>query len=112
MAPSGVIQSATMMANGAETATLYESDHTKANNFQFNTKFEGGGPVAGDLGLAYAKATGNYQAAQADVEHGAYSAFGSAAPSIQAGAPGCNNGANNCANGNHGYAWVWNNGGA
>jgi iron complex outermembrane receptor protein len=107
----GVLQSATMMANGAETATLYESNHTKANNVQFNTKFGGSGPITGSLGLAYAKATGDYEAAQADVEHGAYSAFGSANPSIQPTAPGCNNGANNCANGNHGYAWVWNNGG-
>jgi iron complex outermembrane receptor protein len=108
---NGVIQSATMMANGAETATLYESDHTKANNFQFSTKFLGDGPVTGDVGLAYAKATGDYEAAQADVEHGFYGAFGSASPSIQPTAPGCNNGGNNCSNGNHGYAWVWNNGG-
>jgi iron complex outermembrane receptor protein len=107
---NGVVQSGTFMANDAETATLYESDHTKANNYQFNTKFEGG-PVTGDIGAAYAKATGDYEAAQADVEHGAYSAFGSTAPSIQPGAPGCNNGANNCTNGNHGYAWIWSNGG-
>jgi iron complex outermembrane recepter protein len=109
--PNGVIQSATMMANGAETATLYESNHTKANNFQFTTKFLGDGPITGDMGLAYAKATGDYEAAQADVEHGFYGAFGSANPSIQPTAPGCNNGANNCTNGNHGYAWTWNNGG-
>jgi iron complex outermembrane recepter protein len=108
---NGVIQSATMMANGAETATLYESNHTKANNFQFSTSFENGGPISGDVGAAYAKATGDYQAAQADIEHGFYGAFGSANPSIQPTAPGCNNGGNNCTNGNHGYAWVWNNGG-
>ncbi len=108
---NGVVQSGTFMANDAETATLYEVDKTEANNFQFNTKFAGNGRVTGDFGLAYAKATGDYEAAQADVEHGAYSAFGSAAPSIQPGAPGCNNGANYCTNGTHGYAWVWNNGG-
>jgi TonB-dependent receptor len=108
---NGVVQSGTFMANDAETATLYEVNNTKANNFQFNTKFAGGGPVTGDVGLAYAKATGDYEAAQADVEHGAYAAFGSTAPSIQATAPGCNNGANNCTNGNHGYAWIWSNGG-
>ena len=107
----GVIQSATMLANGAETATLYESNNTKANNFQFNTRFEGSGPITGDVGAAYAKATGDYEAAQADVEHGFYGAFGSANPSIQPTAPGCNNGGNNCTNGNHGYAWIWNNGG-
>ncbi len=108
---NGVIQSATMMANGAETATLYESNKTTANNFQFLTKFSGNGRITGDFGLAYAKATGDYEAAQADVEHGFYGAFGSANPSIQPGAPGCNNGSNNCANGNHGYAWLYSNGG-
>jgi len=108
---NGVVQSGTFMANDAETATLYESDHTKANNFQLNTKFAGNGPVTGDFGLAYAKATGDYEAAQADVEHGEYAADGSPNPSIQPTAPGCNNGANNCTNGNHGYAWIWNNGG-
>jgi iron complex outermembrane receptor protein len=107
---NGVVQSGTFMANDAETATLYESNNTKANNFQLDTKFEGG-PLTGDVGAAYAKATGDYEAAQADVEHGAYAAFGSPNPSIQPTAPGCNNGANNCANGNHGYAWIWSNGG-
>ena len=107
---NGVVQSGTFLANDAETATLYEVNNTKANNFQFNTKFEGG-PLTGDVGAAYAKATGDYQAAQADVEHGEYAADGSAAPSIQPTAPGCNNGANNCTNGNHGYAWIWSNGG-
>ena len=100
-----------MMANGAETATLYESNRTTANNFQFTTRFAGNGRVTGDMGLAFAKASGDYEAAQADVEHGFYGAFGSANPSIQPGAPGCNNGGNSCSNGNHGYAWNWNNGG-
>jgi len=108
---NGVVQAATFMANGAETATLFESNKTTAHNVQFNTKFAGSGPVTGDFGLAYAKATGDYEAAQADVEHGFYGAFGSANPSIQPTAPGCNNGGNSCANGNHGYAWVWHNGG-
>jgi iron complex outermembrane recepter protein len=108
---NGVVQSGTFMANGAETASLYESNKTTAHNVQFNTRFAGNGPVTGSFGLAYAKATGDYEAAQADVEHGFYGAFGSTAPSIQATAPGCNNGGNNCTNGNHGYAWVWNNGG-
>ncbi|MBS0374616.1 MAG: TonB-dependent receptor [Proteobacteria bacterium] len=107
---NGVIQNATMMANGAETSTLYESNRTTANNFQFNTRFSGLGRFSGDFGLAYAKATGDYEAAQADVEHGFYGAFNGPA-SIQPGAPGCNNGGNNCTNGNHGYAWVWTNGG-
>lgn len=109
---NGVIQSATMMANGAETSTLFESNRTTAHNFQLNTQFGGDSWVTGDAGLAYAKATGDYEASQADIEHGFYGAFGSASPSIQITAPGCNNGGNNCTNGNHGYAWTWNNGGA
>ena len=108
---NGVIQSATMMANGAETSTLFESNKTTAHNFQLNTQFGGDSWVTGDVGLAYAKATGDYEADQADVEHGFYGAFGSASPSVQITAPGCNNGSNNCTNGNHGYAWTWNNGG-
>jgi iron complex outermembrane recepter protein len=107
---NGVIESATMMANGSETATLYEQNNTKANNFQFDTRFGGNGPLRGDFGLFYAKATGDYQADQADVEHGFYGAFNGPA-SIQPTAPGCNNGANNCTNGNHGYAFLYNNGG-
>ncbi|MBV8143676.1 MAG: TonB-dependent receptor plug domain-containing protein, partial [Gammaproteobacteria bacterium] len=108
---NGVIESATMMANGAETASLYEMNNTKANNFQLDTRFGSPGAVRGDFGLFYAKATGNYQADQADVEHGAYAAFGSPNPSIQPLAPGCNNGGNSCNNGNHGYAFLYNNGG-
>jgi len=108
---NGVIQSATMVANGAETATLYEQNSTTAHNFQLNTTFAGNDRVHGDAGLAYAKATGNYEADQADVEHGFYGAFGSANPSIQPTAPGCNNGANSCANGNHGYSFIYSNGG-
>jgi iron complex outermembrane recepter protein len=108
---NGVLQSATMMANGAETATLFESNRTTAHNFQFDTRFGGDNWLTGNAGLAYAKATGDYEAAQADIEHGFYGAFGAANPSVQMAAPGCNNGANNCTNGNHGYAWLWNNGG-
>ena len=107
---NGVIQSATMMANGAETATLYEANTTKANNLQFDTRFDTG-KLKGDFGLFFAKATGDYEADQADVEHGFYGAFNGPA-SIQPTAPGCNNGANSCANGNHGYAFLYNNGGS
>src|SRR5579872_6613004 len=39
---NGVIRSATMIANGAETATLYEKNNTRANNLQFGTKIDGG----------------------------------------------------------------------
>ncbi|HVY24082.1 MAG TPA: TonB-dependent receptor [Steroidobacteraceae bacterium] len=108
---NGVVQSATFMANGAETATLYQSNISQANNYQFNTIFGGSGPVTGDVGVSYARATSDLEAAQADVEHGFYGAFGQTDPSIQMAAPGCNNGGNNCTNGNHGYAWTWTNGG-
>lgn len=107
---NGVIQSATMMANGAETATLYEQNNTTAHNFQLSTRFDGKA-LRGDAGLFYAKATGDLQADQADVEHGFYGAFQGPA-SIQATAPGCNNGANSCNNGNHGYAFIYSNGGS
>ncbi|MBS0377627.1 MAG: TonB-dependent receptor [Proteobacteria bacterium] len=107
---NGVIQSATMMANGAETATLFEENTTTAHNVQFNTRFGGSGGLHGDAGVFFAKASGNYQADQADVEHGFYGAFNGAA-SIQPTAPGCNNGGNSCTNGNHGYQFVYGNGG-
>src|SRR5579862_5669176 len=108
---NGVVQSATFMANGAETATLYQSNSSHANNFQFVTHFGGDGFMTGDASIAYANAQSNLQAAQADVEHGFYGAFDGPA-SIQPTAPGCNNGGNSCDNGNHGYAWTWNNGGS
>jgi len=107
----GVVQSATFMANGAETATLYQDNSSHANNFQFVTHFGGNGKVTGDASLAYANAQSNLQADQADVEHGFYGATDGPA-SIQPTAPGCNNGGNSCDNGNHGYAWTWNNGGS
>lgn len=107
---NGVIQAATMVANGAETATLFEQNDTTAHNFQFATRFAGNGTVRGDAGIFYAKATGDLQADQADVEHGFYGAFNGPA-SIQPTAPGCNNGANNCTNGNHGYIFTYTNGG-
>ena len=107
---NGVIQSATMMANGAETATLYQDNVSQANNYQFNTVFGGSLSVTGDVGISYARATSDLQAAQADVEHGQYNSDYTGA-AINPLAPGCNNGGNNCTNGNHGYAWTWSNGG-
>ena len=106
---NGVVQNAAFMANGAETATLYQNTISKSNNLQFNTMFDGDGRFSGDAGVSFAKATSNLQAAQADIEHGAYGAFntpGFIAPT----APGCNNGGSSCDNGNHGYTFNWNNG--
>ncbi len=109
---NGVVESATFMANGAETATLYQNDVSRSNTLQFATTFAGNGPFSGDVGLAYAKATSDLQASQADVEHGLYNysspaASGATSPA----APGCNNGGASCDNGNHGYAFQWSNGG-
>ena len=108
---SGVVQSASFMANGAETATLFQSFDSRANNFQFATTFDNGGPLLGDVHASYAKASSDLEAAQADIEHGGYGAFGSANPFIAATAPGCNNGGSSCTNGNHGYTFNWTNGG-
>ncbi|HZF15440.1 MAG TPA: TonB-dependent receptor [Steroidobacteraceae bacterium] len=110
---NGVVESATFMANGAETATLYQNLDAKSNTFQFSTAFESGGPLSGDFALAYAKASGDFAAAQADVEHGLYNyrtAAGTGSPTSPA-APGCDNGGAACDTGNHGYAFNWTNGG-
>jgi TonB-dependent receptor len=109
---NGVVQSGTFNANGAETATLYQRDKDIANNFQWQTKFDNGGPVRGTFGAFYARATSDYQAAQADVEHGLYET--SAGVPTSPGAPGCNNGAATCGtdpNASHGYQFVYGNGG-
>lgn len=109
---NGVVESATFMANGAETASLFQSNNTKSNTLQLETRFAGDGPWTGDFAISWAKATSDLQAAQADVEHGLYNfsspaASGATSPS----APGCNNGGASCDNGNHGYAFHWTNGG-
>lgn len=112
---NGVVRSASFMANGAETATLYQFQESTSNNFQLLTRFEGDGKLTGDFGLFYADADSELQAAQADVEHGLYNYFGvgttvAGGPASPA-APGCNNGGATCTGGNHGYRFNWNNGG-
>jgi iron complex outermembrane recepter protein len=107
---NGVVQNGTFNANGAETATLYQQNVSNANNYQFVTSFDDGGPLRGDLGLSYAKANSDLQASQADVEHGLY--LTSAKVATSPAAPGCNNGASTCAGaGNHGYEFAYANGG-
>lgn len=106
----GVVQNATFNANGAETASLYQSNRSTANNYQWLTKWDDGGPLRALLDLSYAKADSNLQAAQADVEHGLYNTSAGVATSPTA--PGCNNGASTCAGtGNHGYDFTYSNGG-
>ena len=110
IASNGAVQNATFNANGAETQTLYQSTKSKANNVQWSTNFDNGGPLHAKLDLAYARATSNFQAAVADVEHSLY--LTSAGVATSPSAPGCNNGASTCAGtGNHGYTFNYNNGG-
>jgi iron complex outermembrane receptor protein len=109
--PNGVVQNATFNANGAETATLYQNNISEANNFQWITKFDDGGPLRGIFDASFSHATSNLQADQADVEHGLYLTAAGAA--TNPGAPGCNNGASTCTNatGSHGYQFNYANGG-
>lgn len=108
---NGVVQSGTFNANGAETATLFQENKSEANNYQWKTKFDDGGPIRGLLDASYSKATSNLQAAQADVEHGLYTT--SAGVATSPAAPGCNNGSSTCTNatGSHGYEFTYANGG-
>jgi iron complex outermembrane recepter protein len=108
---NGVIQSGTSNALGAETATLFQQNISEANNFQWLTKFDDGGPLRGVFDASYAHATSNLQAAQADVEHGYY-ATGEGTPTAPT-APGCNNGqlCPTSTTGNPGYTFRYNNGG-
>ena len=107
---NGVIQSGTMVANGAETASLYQENVSTANNLQWITSYDAGGSVRGTLDASYAYATSNLQAAQADVEHGLYDTSSGVGTSPSA--PGCNNGASTClGTGNAPYQFQWTNGG-
>jgi iron complex outermembrane recepter protein len=108
---NGTVQNATFNALGAETATLYQKNTSQANNFQWLTKFDDGGPLRGIFDASFAHATSNLQAAQADVEHGYY-ATGEGAPTAPT-APGCNNGqlCGAAGPGNHGYEFAYANGG-
>jgi TonB-dependent receptor len=111
---NGVIESGVFNANGAETATLYQHNDSKADNIQWKTYYDAGGALTGKLDVSWAKATSDLEAAQADVEHGLYNA--SAGGTFAGGptsptAPGCNNGGSTCAVGNHGYEFAYANGG-
>ena len=109
---NGVVQHATFTANGAETATLYQGTSDHANNFQWTTSFDNGGPLTGDLGVYYSKMSSNSQFAQEDTEHGLYET--SAGIPTSPGAPGCNNGGAICGadpNASPGYTFTYTNGG-
>jgi iron complex outermembrane receptor protein len=108
---NGVVQNATFNALGAETATLFQENVSQANNFQWLTKIDDGGPLRGIFDASFAHATSNLQAAQADVEHGLYVTGEGVATSPTA--PGCNNGqlCTAAGPGNHGYEFQYANGG-
>lgn len=95
---NGVVESGTFTANGAETATLYQGTSDHANNFQWTTSFDNGGPLTGNLGVYYSTMSSNSQFAQQDTEHGLYEYHGATGALLPAnpGAPGCNNGDNIC----------------
>ena len=107
----GVVQNATYVATGAETATLYQHTDTQANNYQLSTAWDNGGPVRAFVNGAYSTSDYTSESAQADVEHGYYSAFTGTGGSIQPNAPGCNNGGGSCSSGNPAYLFKWANGG-
>ena len=109
---NGVVQSAQFWLQGAETATLLQRNESDANNVQWHTSFDDGGPITATLDVSYAGANATMKAAQQDVEHGYYGVTGgtgSAAPL----APGCNNFSPSCevGAGNPAIPLQWNNGG-
>ena len=109
---NGVVESANFWLQGAETATLLQRNGSDANNIQWHTSFDDGGPLTATFDVSYAHANATMKAAQQDIEHGYYTAqggTGSAAPT----APGCNNFSPSCAAGagNPAIPVQWNNGG-
>ena len=109
---NGVVDSATFYLQGAETASLLQRQGSDANNLQWHTGFDDGGPITATLDVSYSRATSTLKAAQQDIEHGFYTAQGfstSAAPT----APGCNNFSASCAagTGNPAIQLQWSNGG-
>jgi iron complex outermembrane recepter protein len=107
----GVVESGTFYLQGAETSTLVSVQNSDANNLQWHTAFDDGGPVTATFDVAYSRATSNLSAAQQDIEHGYYSASGQTA-SIQPNAPGCNNFGPSCTIGNPAIQLQYSNGGS
>ncbi len=107
---NGVVESAQYYLQGAETATLLQRTGTDANNLQWHTDYDNGGPITASFDVSWARGSSSLKAAQQDVEHGFYTADGqstSAAPT----APGCNNFSAACTNGNPAIPLQWSNGG-
>jgi len=107
---NGVVNSATFYVQGAETATLLQRQGSDANNVQWHTSFDDGGPLTATFDVSFSRATSTLKAAQQDIEHGYYTAQGgttSAAPT----APGCNNFSASCTTGNPAIQVQWSDGG-
>jgi len=112
---NGVVQSGTFYLQGAETATLLQRQASDANNFQWHTNFDNGGPITATLDVAYSRATSGLKAAQQDIEHGYYlPTAGFPAGTVQLTAPGCNNFSPACGvgAGNPAIQLDWTNGGS
>ena len=109
---NGVVQNATINANGAEPRRCINTTSARRTTSSGSPTMIRGGPVKATLGVFYSRAISNLQAAQADdIEHGLYTT--SAGVATSPAAPGCNNGASTCATGpgSHGYEFGWHNGG-
>ena len=107
---NGVVESANFYLQGAETATLLQRQNSDANNLQWHTSFDDGGPLTATFDVSWASAHAYLKAAQQDIEHGYYTAQGQST-SAAATAPGCNNFSPSCTGGNPAIELVWNNGG-
>jgi len=111
---NGVVQSATFYLQGAETATLLQRQNSDANNFQWHTNFDDGGPITATFDVSFSRATSGLKAAQQDIEHGYYLPnAGFPAGTVQLTAPGCNNFSPACGvgAGNPAIQMEWTNGG-
>ena len=97
---NGVVNAATFYLQGAETATLLQRQGSDANNIQWHTNFDDGGPITANFDVSFSRATSTLKAAQQDIEHGYYlPQAGFPAGTVQLTAPGCNNLSPSCAAG-------------
>ncbi len=109
---NGVVNSATFYLQGAETATLLQRQNSDANNFQWHTNYDAGGPITATLDVSFSRASSALKAAQQDIEHGYYlPQAGYPAGTVQLTAPGCNNFSPSCTNGNPPIQMQWTDGG-
>jgi len=109
----GTVTSGTFYLQGSETSTLVTVYNSDANNLQWHTSFDSGGPLTGTFDVAYSRATSNLSAAQQDIEHGYYLPQAGYAPGTpQLKAPGCNNFSPSCTDGNPAIQVQYTNGGS